>query len=136
MRERQGEQKITRPGAHGRQIAGGARQGLVAHGSRWMDAPQKMHVFEKRVGRDDPFGACAWAYDRGIIPDTGTEPVFDRRELPAYPFDQLVFTGHQYSCPERLRHALIDDILGHEGAWRYGCGLYLQPAGKKVAGFT
>ena len=51
-----------------RPVAGRAGQGFVAHCSRRMNVPQKMHIFKKRVGRDDPFGAPCGAQHSRIIP--------------------------------------------------------------------
>jgi hypothetical protein len=67
-----------------------------------------MHVFQERVGGDHPIGSAARPDHGGFITETDAQAgVASRSEGAKYPFDQLLFTDHQYSCKERIRYALI-----------------------------
>ena len=70
-----------------------------------MNLPEKVRIFEKRIRRDDPFGAGTRAQNRGIIADTDAQsevfqtgttlsPSQGGRESATYPFDQLIFADH------------------------------------------
>src|SRR5712691_7226246 len=67
--KRQAQQKIARPGAHSGQVTGRARQGFVADSLRRMKPPQKMDVFEERIGREHPFAALSRAHYGSIVPN-------------------------------------------------------------------
>jgi len=59
-----------------------------------------MHVFQKGIRGDDPFGPDTRAQDCGIVANPDAQPLPLEREPAADPIDQLALTGHQYSCPK------------------------------------
>jgi hypothetical protein len=58
---------LPRSSAHGRDVTRGSRKDLIADRLRRVNLSQKVHIFEKRIGRDNPFRAGAGAQDRGVI---------------------------------------------------------------------